>query len=524
MSGDGRAVDAPTGAEPVPVLSASMLSKTFSGKRVLRDVDLDIAPGEIHGLLGQNGSGKSTLIKVLAGYYTPDEGGSLSINGRVAPLPLTPRQSEALGLSFVHQDLGLAPQLTVLENLRVGHYETGPLWKVRWRRERSTVRAILREFGVEHIDPDALVLSLREIDRARVAIVRALHQIREHHTGVLVLDEPTVYLPRDGVELLFSTLRRVTEAGFGVLFVTHRLEEVHAVTDRVTILRDGARVDTGLTRDLSEGDLLERILGREVGQLYPAMPEVSGEQAMHLHVDSGDGISDFTLDLRRGEVVGLTGLLGMGHDRVPYLAFGAGGDADGELVVKGVHHQLRNHTPRRAITGGLALLPADRLQNGGAQEATILENVTLPTVFRYFGGGILHHRQERRSVRQMLEMYQVTPPEPGKVFAELSGGNQQKALVAKWFQVSPEVLLLHEPTQGVDVGARTQIFERIRDFAQGGGAVVIASVEYEDLAHLCDRVLVLRDGRTVSELRKPNLSEEIIVEHCFRVPGERIQA
>ena len=523
MTEEGRAESVVQGAEPAPVLSARGLSKTFSGKRVLRDVDLDVLPGEVHGLLGQNGSGKSTLIKILAGYYTPDPGGSLAVNGNPAPLPLTPRHAEAFGLSFVHQDLGLATQMTVLENLRVGHYETGPLWRLRWRRERATVRAMLREFDVGHLDPDALVLSLREVDRARLAIVRALHQIREHRTGVLVLDEPTVYLPRDGVELLFATLRRVTAAGFGVLFVTHRLEEVHAVTDRVTILRDGARVDTARTRDLSEADLLERILGRAAGQLYPATHEVRGEQVMHLRVDSGEGVSDFSLDLRRGEVVGLTGLLGMGHDRVPYLAFGAAaGDAEGEITVGGSRTALRHHSPRRAISAGLALLPADRLQSGGAQEATVLENVTLPTLSRYFHGLLLHHRQERRAVRQMLETYQVNPPAPSKIFAELSGGNQQKALVAKWFQVNPKVLLLHEPTQGVDVGARKQIFERIRDFAQGGGAVVIASVEYEDLAHLCDRVLVFRDGRLVSELRKPNLSEAAIVEHCFRTPAERV--
>jgi ribose transport system ATP-binding protein len=513
--GDGRRGEL-TAAESAPVLSVRGLSKTFSGKRVLRDVELDILPGEIHGLVGQNGSGKSTLIKILAGYHTPDPGGSLSIAGQTMQLPMSPRHSEASGLSFVHQDLGLAPQMTVLENLRVGHYETGPLWRVRWRRERATVRAMLREFGVDHILPDAPVVSLREVDRARIAIVRALHQIREHRTGVLVLDEPTVYLPRDGVQLLFSTLRRVTAAGFGVLFVTHRLEEVHAVTDRVTVLRDGARVDTARTPDLSEMDLLERILGRAVGELYPSTHEVAGDVVLAVTVQAGEGVRDFHLELRRGEVVGLTGLLGMGHDRIPYLTFGAGQEAHGEIAIRGERHELRHFTPRQAINSGLALLPADRLQNGGAQEASVRENVTLPTLSRYFRRGILHHRQERSGVRQLLDAYQVSPPEPDRVFAELSGGNQQKALVAKWFQVDPRVLLLHEPTQGVDVGARKQIFERIRDFAQAGGAILIASVEYEDLAHLCDRVIVFRDGRPVSELRKPHLSEEIIVEHCFR--------
>lgn len=501
---------------PAPVLSVRHLSKTFSGRTVLRDVDVDIMPGEIHGLVGQNGSGKSTLIKILSGFYTPDPGGTLSIAGTPIPLPLEPRQSDALGLSFVHQDLGLAPPMTVVENLRVGHYDTGPLWRMRWRHERRLVASALKQFGAEHIDPDALVLSLQAVDRAMVAIVRALDRIGKHERGVLVLDEPTVYLPRDGVDRLFSTLRRVSQAGFGVVLVTHRLEEVRAVTDRVTILRDGSRVDTARTRDLTERDLLERILGRALGELYPSTHDVGREVLMSVELRSADRIGDFGIDLRRGEVVGLTGLLGMGHDQVPYLLFGAGGTTEGSLTLNGCQYNLRSFTPRRAIDAGLALLPADRLLNGGAQGASVLENVTLPTLSRYFQAGFLRHGYERHQVERMLQDFHVTPAEPDKVFAELSGGNQQKALVGKWFQVNPQVLLLHEPTQGVDVGARKQIFARIRDFAESGGAILISSVEYEDLAHLCDRVIVFRHGTAVSELRKPNLSEDVIVEHCYK--------
>ena len=500
---------------PIPVLSVRDLSKTFSGRTVLRQVDLDVLPGEIHGLVGQNGSGKSTLIKILAGYYTPDPGGALAVAGNPIPLPLVPRQSDSLGLSFVHQDLGLAPTMTVLENLRVGHYETGALWRMRWRRERRTVARLLEQFGATHISPDALVLSLPAVDRAMVAIVRALQRIGEHQQGVIVLDEPTVYLPRDGVERLFATMRRVSQSGYGVIFVTHRLEEVRAVTDRVTILRDGARVDTARTQDLTERDLLERILGRALGALYPSPHDVQRDVLMDLDLRAGEGVSDVRLQLRRGEVIGLTGLLGMGHDRIPYLMFGAGKTTEGSLTISGKTHDLGALTPRRAIDARLALLPADRLQSGSAQDASVLENVTLSTMTRYFHGGVFHHQEERRRVTELLTSFQVSPPEPDKVFAELSGGNQQKALVAKWFQVDPLVLLLHEPTQGVDVGARKQIFARIRDFAAGGGAVLIASVEYEDLANLCDRVIVFRHGRPVSELRKPNITEELIVEQCF---------
>src|SRR2546428_1070508 len=361
----GRAMST---ASPVPVLSVRRLSKTFSGRTVLRQVDLDILPGEIHGLVGQNGSGKSTLIKILAGYYTPDPGGALSIAGTPIPLPLVPRQSDALGLSFVHQDLGLAPTMTVLENLRVGHYETGPLWRMRWHRERKTVAALLQQFGAEHISPDALILSLPAVDRAMVAIVRALQRIGEHQRGVLVLDEPTVYLPRDGVERLFSTLRRVADAGYGLVFVTHRLEEVRAVTERVTILRDGARVDTARTQDLTERDLLERILGRVLGALYPSPHDVQREVLVDLDLHSGDGVANFHLQLRRGEVVGLTGLLGMGHERIPYLLFGAGGTTEGSLMIARPVHNPPSLSPRPAVDARLALLPPARLQRGEAHD------------------------------------------------------------------------------------------------------------------------------------------------------------
>jgi ribose transport system ATP-binding protein len=509
---------APGGVDERPaalLLSVRRISKTFSGRTVLRDFALDVRQGEVHGLVGQNGSGKSTLIKILAGYYAPDPGGALAIAGSPVPLPLDPGQADALGLSFVHQDLGLCHTMTVLENLRVGHYDTGFAWRVRWRRERKSVSNLLQGFGAGHISPDALVGELSAVDRAIVAIVRALDRISRHKRGVLVLDEPTVYLPRAEAVRLFDTIRQIAGRGHGVIFVSHRLEEVGAITDCVTILRDGALIRTAPTRLLSERALLEDILGRELGELYPPAVVTEGAALMEVDLRAGRDVEELRLQLRQGEIIGLTGLLGMGQDRVPYLLFGAGGTAEGTLSLNGAQYQLSTLTPRRAIRAGLALLPADRLTDGSAQEFTVRENVTLPTISRYFSG-VLRHGHERRRVLEVLDDFMVKPPDPDRPFRELSGGNQQKALVGKWFEVQPRVLLLHEPTQGVDVGARRQIFERICSFASAGGAVLIASVEYEDLAHLCDRVLVFRDGRVVSELRKPNLDESRIVEQCFR--------
>lgn len=502
--------------EQAPVLSARGLSKTFGGRTVLQNVDLDILRGEIHGLVGQNGSGKSTLIKILAGYYAPDPGGTLTVKGVPLDLPLDPHESDRLGLSFVHQDLGLAPELTVLENLRVRHYSTAFGWRIVWGKERSIVRSALDVFDLKHIDPNSLVNSLREVDRAMIAIVRAFMRLEHQQGGVLVLDEPTVYLPLDGTERLFDAIKTISLSGYGVIFVTHRLEEVRSITDRITVLRDGLRVDTKPTRELSERALLERILGRELGELYPSAHQVEGEPSLRIASLRGPGVRGFDLDMLRGEVVGVTGLLGMGQERIPYLAFGAERADGGSVEVAGRRYELRNFSPRNAIKAGIALLPADRLRNGAAQVATVRENVTLSTLHTYFHGGVLHHRAERRRVDQLLGNFNVSPADPDRVFGELSGGNQQKALIAKWFETGPKVLLLHEPTQGVDIGARKQIFSRIRDFAEAGGSVLISSVEYEDLAHLCDRVIVFRNGSPVAQIRKEDLTEATIVEHCYR--------
>ena len=498
-----------------PVLSARGFSKTFSGKTVLRDLDLDVLPGEVHGLLGENGSGKSTFIKILAGFHAPDDGASLAVGGKPVSLPLDPREPHLLGLSFVHQDLGLVPEMTVLENLRVGSYETGFGWRIRWRRERGRVREALRQFGLDHVSPGAEVGSLREVERAMVAIVRAFERLKGLERGVLVLDEPTAYLPRDGVERLFDAIRTAARSGFGILFVTHRLEEVRALTDRVTILRDGEHAGTADTASLSERELIERILGRSLGELYPSAHQVRGELALSARDVSGSLVNSFSVDLHRGEVIGLTGLLGMGQEQVPHLLFGSQRARGGEVLLGGKTYELHRLTPRRAIDAGIALLPANRLREGAAQAATVVENVTLPTVGRYFTGGLLHHRRERRAVGERLREFKVVPPEPNRLFASLSGGNQQKALLAKWFSTRPQIFLLHEPTQGVDIGAKQQIFGQIRDLAQAGGAVIIASTEYEDLAHLCDRVLVVRDGDVVAELRGADLTEHRIVEQCF---------
>lgn len=497
------------------VVAARSFSKTFSGRTVLRGVDLDVHPGEIHGLVGQNGSGKSTFIKILAGFHPPDPGASLRVRGEPVALPLQVDQPAKVGMSFVHQDLGLFERGTVMENLRVGRYRTAFGWRISWRRERDLTNAALARFGLE-FDPDSEIASLSEVDRAMITIVRAVEQMQQGPGGgLLVLDEPTAYLPRDGVRRLFEAVRQVAAMGHGVLFVSHRLEEVKEITDRVTVLRDGAVVGTVDTASVEEHNLISMILGFSLSELYPTPHEATGEVVASVRGLAGQGVEDVSLTLRRGEIVGLTGLLGMGHERVPYLLFGAEPATAGWLELEGRTYDLREMTPRQAIRAGLALLPGNRQRDGGAPLATAAENMTLVTIGKYFSGW-LRHAQEEQDVLRLMDGFQVRPPEPDRPFSTFSGGNQQKTLLAKWFAAAPKVLLMHEPTQGVDVGARKQIFRQIREQADAGACILIASVEYEDLAHMCDWVMVFRRGRPSSELYGDTLTYERIVEQSFR--------
>jgi ribose transport system ATP-binding protein len=499
-----------------PVLAARGISKTFGGRTVLADADIDVLPGEVLGLLGQNGSGKSTFIKILSGYHPPDAGGELWINGEPISLPLAPGDPPGLGMAFVHQDLGLAEPMTVLENIRAGgSYETRFGWRIPWRREQQRARALLERFDVR-VSPNALVSELRDVDRAMVAILRALEPLQGARTGVLVLDEPTAYLPRDGVDRLFAAVREITAMGLGVIFVSHRLDEVQAITDRVTILRDGRVAAAAATEALSERQLIEHILGRTLDELYPEPHDVGGEVVLSARGISGRVVRAFDLDMRQGEVVGLTGLLGMGQEEILYLLFGAQRAVGGTITIAGTTLPAQRMTPREAIASRIALLPGNRLRDGGTRLASVAENVTLPTVGRHFRGGRLRRGAEVRSVHHLLERFAVTPPDPARMFGTLSGGNQQKALLAKWFETRPAVLLAHEPTQGVDIGAKRQIFELIRDAAQGGQSILIASTEYEDLAHICDRVVVFRDGAAIASLSGAELTSDRIVEQCFR--------
>lgn len=494
------------------ILELRRLTKSFAGVRVLSSVDLALRRGEVHALIGQNGSGKSTLIKIVSGYHAPDSG-EILIRGELVPLPIKPGEPGRFGLRFLHQDVGVVRTLTVLENLRVGRYQATRFGRLDWREERRRAKRSLEALGLE-IDPSAVVKDVPAAERALIGFARAIQDMDHERGEVLILDEPTAFLPGPSVEKVFAVIREIAKRGSSVVFVSHRLDEVMEISDRVSILRDGRRVDTVVTSRTSQRQLVADMLGRELNILYPHRSVARGRRRV-LAVENLTGriASCVSFAAHQGEILGLTGLLGMGHDEIPYLVFGAEQARSGEIALDG--QRLDGLGPAAAIRAGMAFLPADRQRQSGIPKATVLENVSMtpaPGSKLSFG---MRREAERSSVLNLLQRFDVRPPEPDKLLATLSGGNQQKALLGRWLQARPSLLLLHEPTQGVDIGSRKQILQTIAEAASAGAAVVIASAEYEELANVCHRVLVFRHGRAVQELSGDQLTEARIAEQCF---------
>lgn len=495
------------------------VSKSFGGTHALRDVGLSVLPGEVHGLLGENGSGKSTLIKILAGFHEPDAG-ELYVDGEPVRLPLAPGQFRDLGMSFVHQDLGLVESLSVLENLRVAEITASrSRLGISWRRERRRARETFDRYGVK-IDPASVVAALKPVERALLAIVRALEEIRlgGRVQGLLVLDEPTVFLPKEGVERLFALTRDAADAGAAILFVSHDLDEVREITDRVTVLRDGSLVGTVGTAETSETRFVEMIIGRQLAALGDVVHDDLTERtvAVSVHGLTGASVRDVSFEMHEGEVVGLTGLVGSGFEEVPHLLYGSRPAAAGVLTLRGERIELRKLTPSIAVREGLALIPADRKSDGSVGSLPVVENLALSVLDRYFKVVALERRRMRRETGALMRQFDVRPNDPALPYGLLSGGNQQKALLAKWFQTEPRLLLLDEPTQGVDVGARQQIYGLIRRGVEERGMhVLCASSDYEQLSLLCDRVLVFGRGRVWRELVGAELTKERIIEQSY---------
>ncbi len=534
-----------------PAVELRNISKDFGSNRALDQVDLRIDQGEVVGLLGQNGSGKSTLVKVLAGVYDPEPGGQLFVGGVEMPLPLPPGQASEVGLSFVYQNLALAPGLSVLENLTLGQRIAGGLasWKpINWLSEHRSAAAVLDRYDVK-LDLDRRTGDLVPVDQARLAIVRAAEDLRRYRArsggthSVLVLDEPTVFLPEEEVDRLFDLIRTVVAEGAAVLFISHDLAAVRAITDRVVVLRDGRVVAEEATADIREHELVDLIVGasarpdpsvpaeaapvedqRAVELTLAAMESVgdaaTGENVVVEHL-TDTRLHDLSFGIGAGEILGVAGLIGSGAEELPYLLFGAQRAVAGTLRIGAETLDIGALSPQRSVRERVALVPADRAVQGLSQSLTLWENIVMLVEDEHYRGGVFHRGELVALAGEAIDRFLIRPPLAHNVVSTFSGGNQQKALLAKWLLARPRLLLLHEPTQGVDVGARRDIYRFVKSAAAlNHTAVLWVTTEFGELAEVCDRVIVITQGRQTAELAGEELSEEAISAAALRQTRE----
>lgn len=489
-------------------LTVSGAAKTFGANRAIDGVSFELARGQVHALLGGNGSGKSTLIKLLAGVERADAG-QVEIAGQGIPLAdMTPARAAAAGLRFVHQQRSTFPDMTVAENLAIGGLGFPRGWggRVQWRQVRQSAARALDRFGIE-AHPDQLLRDLGPARQTMVAIARAL-QSQGDGEGILVLDEPTVSLPDTEVRLLLDAVSRHADRGQTVVLVTHRLEEVFAVADNAILLRNGRLLDEVSPRSITRADLVELIIGRAVEDVAPTGTATDGPVVIEVDDLRAGPLGPVNLTLRAGEVVGVAGLVGSGRSSLLKALFGILPAESGDVRLNGARVNLRS--PRRAMRAGFALVPESRAEDAAFPELSLTENLSVSVLAQYFRGGRIRRRRERRDADGLLRTYGIKAEAVDDPLSSLSGGNQQKAIVARWLRREPKVILLDEPTQGVDVGARAEIYGLIRRAVDAGSVALVASSDSEELAAICDRVVVLRRGRIVGEVRRDQLTSNRI--------------
>jgi ribose transport system ATP-binding protein len=529
-------------ASAPPAVEVRNISKDFGSNRALDSVDLSIGQGEVVGLVGQNGSGKSTLVKVLSGVHEPEPGGRLFVSGEEVPLPLLPGQASEIGLSFVYQNLALAGGLTVLENLTLGQRIGGGIraWApINWLAEHRSASAVLDRYGVR-LDLDRRTGELAPVDQARLAIIRAAEDLRRYRTrsgykhSVLVLDEPTVFLPEEDVENLFDVIRAVVAEGAGVLFISHDLVAVRSITDRVVVLRDGRVVADVAAGEYDEQALVDLIVGTSARSAQDAPAEEArpvetalapkepagaprqGENVAVEHLTDGR-LADLSFDISAGEILGVAGLIGSGAEDLPYLLFGARAAESGTLRLGSKTFRIAALSPQRSVRERIALVPADRQLLGLSEQLALWENIVMLVEDEHYRGGVFHRNELVALAREAIARFEIRPPLAHAVTSTFSGGNQQKALLAKWLIARPRLLLLHEPTQGVDVGARRDIYRFVKSAAAlGQTAVLWVTTDFGELAEVCDRVIVLSEGRPVTTLTGEELSDDAITAAALR--------
>lgn len=494
-----------TSIEPIsdrPRAELRGVTKRFGATLALEDVSLDLMPGEVHGLVGENGAGKSTLVKILAGVYQPDQG-TIWLDGEATQLQ-GPAHSRSLGIAVVHQEPRLFPDLTVAENVFLGHAPTGRLRAIDWGATRRAAQALFDELQVQ-FDVGAPVRGLSMADQQLIEIAKALSV----EARVLILDEPTASLSAHEVARLFAIVRRLRSRGVSILFVSHRLDEVFELCDRATVLRDGKHVITTAAAGLTTADLVRHMVGRAVS-LFPKVEAPVGDVLLQV-----DGLSragafrDISFAVRSGEILGFAGLVGAGRTEVARVVFGIDKRDAGTIRIGGAPVQFAS--PSEAMHAGIAYLPEDRHQEGLVLDFPIAQNVTLPILPRLFPRFLVGDSTERRIAHEYTEQFNVRMTGVEQLVGALSGGNQQKVVLAKWLATKPRILILDEPTRGIDIGAKVEVHRIVSELAASGLGIILISSDLPEVLAMSDRILVLHEGRVTAEIPRDRATEERVM-------------
>ncbi|TVQ39751.1 MAG: sugar ABC transporter ATP-binding protein [Spirochaetaceae bacterium] len=491
------------------LLQMNGISKSFPGVQALQDVDFDLNRGEVHALVGENGAGKSTLMKILSGVYTPDQGEILL---KEQPIVATrPRTMLDAGVSVIYQELNLVPHLSVAENVLLGREPLTRARTIDWRAMRKEVGSLIQQFNVK-LDPRALVYSISPAYQQVVEIIKAISLRSE----ILVMDEPTASLTGNEVGRLFEIIRNLKSKGVSIIYISHRLEELWEVADRVTVLRDGERIVTRPLAELDVSEIIRSMVGREMTEQYPAADIEKRDELLRVENLSRAGMcSDVSFSVRGGEILGFSGLVGAGRTEIMQLVFGSLKKDSGRIFIKGKEVKIRS--TRDAVRHGIALIPEERKRQGLVLDLSVFDNTTLAVLDRHSRYGFLNLPKLAEVVKRIIDSIGVRTPSPRQLVRFLSGGNQQKVVLSKWFIRDCDIYIFDEPTRGIDVGAKVEIYRLMQTLAKRGAAVIMVSSELLEVLNMSDRLAVVFEGRLVKEFERGEATEEKVMHYALGV-------
>lgn len=496
-----------------PALKLKNINKSFSGVSVLKDVSLELIPGEVHCLLGENGAGKSTLIKVISGVYKPDSG-TIAYHGKEVH-KLTTRRAREAGINTIYQEIDLVPHLNAAENILLGEEPLNFGGSINWKEVGKTAQKVFDDMGIE-VDMNVPVGMLKMAEQQMVAIAKALSM----NSKILILDEPTSVFTRKEVDLLFRIIRDLKAQGLALLYISHHLDEIFQIGDRITVLRDGKMIKTGPINEFDKRSLVKAMVGRDIDFSQRVEPLKEGETVLSVrNLTRAGAVENASFELHKGEVIGIGGLVGSGRTEMVRMLVGADKADSGEVILKGKRIDIKS--PRNALKHGIGMVPENRKESGIVGVRSMAENLAYCYVEATAKVGLVNWKNVKAKVYDLVKKLEVRPQEPKLKVCFLSGGNQQKIVLGKWLAADCDILILDEPTRGVDVGARTEIYTLIKELKNSGKAILMVSSDMTELLTQSDRILVMSKGKIVGEMTGKEATEESVLSYALQLGGDK---